>query len=237
LQLPYFYIESFDDKQKTLILDEVNSRHAVQVLRLKNGAQLHLTDGKGNLITATIAEDNKKHCGVIVNQVDFFQRQIPQLAVAISLIKNINRFEWFLEKATELGVQTIVPLICERTEKQKVKEDRWHNILVSAMLQSRQVWLPEMDAAMSFEEYLRSGNLDKISDKYIAHCADGEKQKLLPSSATSALILIGPEGDFTSGEINIAFEKGCKPVSLGTTRLRTETAGIAAAAAFLLHSS
>jgi len=225
--LPFFYIREYDSTQQYLILDEDNSRHVVQALRMKPGEQMLLTDGKGTLITAAIANDHKKHCSVSVLNTSLMEPQMPDVTIAISLTKNLSRFEWFLEKATELGVRRIVPIICHRTEKQRFKEERFHNILVSAMLQSQQCYLPEMPTPQQFEKVFEETYFQDISNKYIAHCLEEDKQTVSYSFHPS-IIFIGPEGDFTPEEIAFALHAGCKPVSLGETRLRTETAGMVA---------
>lgn len=212
-----------------ITLNEANSKHAIQVLRMKVGDQIHLTDGKGHLITATIVNDHRKHCQVSVDFIEPREKQGAEVTIAIALTKNTSRFEWFLEKAAELGVSRIVPLITKRTEKQKFKEDRLQNILVSAMLQSQQTWLLQMTAPVEFDPFITNPEYLVAANKYIAHCIEADKQTLQYSQVPS-LILIGPEGDFTSEEIEKALTNGYRPVTLGETRLRTETAGMVAAA-------
>jgi 16S rRNA (uracil1498-N3)-methyltransferase len=154
------------------------------------------------------------------------------VAVAISLLKNANRFEWFLEKATEIGVNKITPLLCERTERQQFRYERLKSIMMSAMVQSRQCWLPLLNEPVKFEEYIKQINGDDKVQKLIAHCAEGRKSPLtnkLINHFRELIILIGPEGDFTSEEISFALLHNFIPVTLGETRLRTETAGIVAA--------
>ena len=241
MQLPFFYIPDYEPAQKVIVLDEDTSRHIVQVLRMKTGDQLNLTDGKGNLITATIADDHKKHCSVIA---DSTINQLPiaigtatrNIAIAISLLKNTSRFEWFLEKATEIGVTEIIPLICERTAKEKFRFGRMQGICISAMLQSQQCWLPVLHEPVSFKKVIDQSHQDQ---KFIAHCMDDAKRNLsdlVNESLSSQIILIGPEGDFTIEEVDMAIEHHFDAVSLGDTRLRSETAGVVAAA-LLQHSS
>jgi 16S rRNA (uracil1498-N3)-methyltransferase len=229
VQLPFFYIDNFDTAQEEIVLNEETSKHVVQVLRMKIGEGLHLTDGKGAIITAEIYDNNRKHCSVRVKECSYLKDESPKVSIAISLLKNNNRFEWFLEKATEIGIHSIIPLLCERTEKEKFKTGRFHQILISAMLQSRQVWLPELYIPVSFNDFLNQNIFKTAAHKYIAHCADGEKNKLIPTQKDSSVILIGPEGDFSGEEIQMAIDAGCLPVTLGNTRLRTETAGMVAA--------
>lgn len=229
MQLPYFYFPAITN-QSNYVLDEDTSKHIVQVLRMQNGEQLQLTDGKGNLLTCIITDNHKKHCAVAEQKREHSPKSESNITIAISPLKNNSRFEWFLEKATELGVGSIVPIICKRTEKQHIKIERLQNILVSAMLQSRQAWLPKFAMPISFEKYLDTAQSEK---KYIAHCADDNRKQplisLINKKAGAHLLLIGPEGDFSNEEIELASAKGFESVSLGNTRLRTETAGIAAA--------
>jgi 16S rRNA (uracil1498-N3)-methyltransferase len=229
MSLPYFFIENIGASSTGLTLDEETSRHIVQVLRMDRGERLLLTDGKGQLAEAEITEAHKKHTSVQIISSEFIPRELPQLTIGISLIKNTSRFEWFLEKATELGTAEIIPLICDHTERQKLRHDRFISICKSAMLQSMQSWLPTVHESRNFME-VASGALQQ--QKMIAHCAKDEKYSL-PSifnpSLDSHIILIGPEGDFSEREINIAKEMNFQPVSLGNTRLRTETAGLFAA--------
>ena len=227
MALPFFYISNYDGIQKQIVLDEETSKHIIQVLRMKAGEQLNLTDGKGNLLTCSIVDDHKKHCLVKVEATSYQQPATRKVSVAISLLKNSNRFEWFLEKATEIGVSEIIPLICERTEKEKFRYERMHGICISAMLQSQQVWLPVLYEPIEFNKAVIHSS---AKGKFIAHCDDGSKDQLTNQPINqSTLILIGPEGDFTPLEIVLAIQNEFMPVSLGKTRLRTETAGIVAA--------
>jgi len=229
MALPFFYISEYAPSQKEIVLDEDTSRHVVQVLRMKEGEKLNLTDGKGNLITAEVIDAHKKHCAVNVLESRLMPQASRKITIAISLLKNTNRFEWFLEKATEIGVSQIVPLICEKTEKQKFRYDRMKGICISAMLQSQQTWLPILSEPKQFDDMVIQ-QFDQ-QQKFIAHCDESSVKKQLSTfqSVNSSIILIGPEGDFTKDEIKLALENNFIPVSLGETRLRTETAGIVAA--------
>lgn len=228
--LPFFYTEEICANTTSLILGEETSKHIVQVLRMQAGEQLQLTDGKGNLFVAEITDANKKKCSVKILSASAEQEPVKKITIAISLIKNASRFEWFLEKATEIGVTEIIPLLCTRTEKQHFRYDRMKTILVSAMLQSQQCWLPVLHQPIKFSDLVGRVNHQQ---KFIAHCIDGSSKTMLPHHldklVTDQLICIGPEGDFTNEEINLALSKKILPVSLGTNRLRTETAGIVAA--------
>lgn len=229
MALPFFYTAAApvtDD----FILNEETSKHMVQVLRMQNGEQLQLTDGQGKLYTATITDNNRKRCAVSILQTSSQQRPAVNVSIAISLVKNASRFEWFLEKATEIGITAIIPLICTRTEKQHFRKERMNGILISAMLQSRQTWLPILQDPVKFNDVVVNA---KQQQKFIAHCEE-EKDKVeltgqLLNQSSGKLILIGPEGDFTTEEIHAAVHNGFIPVALGDTRLRTETAGMVAA--------
>jgi 16S rRNA (uracil1498-N3)-methyltransferase len=226
---PFFYIPSYSKDQQEITLDEDNSRHIIQVLRMRVGEQLQLTDGKGGLLTVRITSDHKKKCIVNLEEVVYVAPREQRIHIGISLLKNANRFEWFLEKATEIGVSGIIPLLCERTEKQHFRQERMQALLVSAMLQSQQPWLPDLGAPALFRQTIESSRQDR---KFIAHCADQNKIPLKEAAipvAGSSLILIGPEGDFSQKEVDAALEQGFAPVTLGGTRLRSETAGVVAA--------
>jgi 16S rRNA (uracil1498-N3)-methyltransferase len=228
---PFFYISSYNPSSELITLDEDTSRHVGQVLRMKQGEKLNLTDGKGNLLGAELIDNNKKKAVVKVQDVRYKPQATRKVSISISLLKNANRFEWFLEKATEIGVNEITPLLCERTERQQFRYERLKSIIISAMLQSRQVWLPELKEPEKFADYINtSGETGQL--KLIAHCTEAEKKKLNDfhfSAFSKCRILIGPEGDFTGEEISLALQHNYIQVTMGETRLRTETAGIVAA--------
>jgi 16S rRNA (uracil1498-N3)-methyltransferase len=236
MQLPFFFEENLPAAEE-FILREESSKHVVQVLRMHEADQLLITNGKGEVLTAFITVADKKKTVVKITEKSFSPGRVPKLSIGISLIKNMHRFEWFLEKATEIGVSEISPLICRRTEKQHFKYDRMNNILVSAMLQSQQSWLPILYEPVKFDEKIKASS---FRNKFIAHCMEGQKKQLTNETSGSwrnqhgdQLILIGPEGDFTKDEIETALEHNFIPVSLGETRLRTETAGLVAAVLLL----
>jgi 16S rRNA (uracil1498-N3)-methyltransferase len=225
MQLPVFYKDQLSE-EGVIVLGEDTSKHVVQVLRMKIGERIQLTDGKGKSIVAEITRDNKKATEVKVISKEFTKQPVKRNTIAISPIKNTSRFEWFLEKATEIGISEIIPMICERTEREHFRYDRMNNILISAMLQSRQTWLPVLHQPTKFTEVIQQR---KEKQKFVAHCLDGEKQTLSDRKSTKgehALILIGPEGDFTEKEVAMAIDNQYVPISLGNTRLRTETAGL-----------
>ncbi|MDP4147926.1 MAG: RsmE family RNA methyltransferase [Bacteroidota bacterium] len=228
--LPLFYIAAYERDQQEILLDEVSSRHIIQVLRMNSGQMVRLTDGKGHLVEAAIIDGHKKKCVVEVRRSQFQVRGGRSVTLAISLLKNVTRFEWLLEKATEIGIARIIPLICERTEKRHLRVDRMQQILISAMIQSQQTWLPDLTSPIDPDQVITSAGEAR---KFIAHCAAGVRSPLSRvdrDQMSSCLILIGPEGDFTEREIATAVHHGFEPVSLGSTRLRTETAGMVAAA-------
>lgn len=229
MQLPYFYEEDLPDNSRNFTLSQETSRHLIQVLRMKEGGQLILTNGKGIEMNVTISIADKRKTEVSFNDRKNTLSQDNQNAVAISLLKNESRFEWFLEKATELGINKIFPLITARTEKKSVRSDRMKNVMVSAMLQSRQSFLPVLSMPVSLREIFE---INDFQQKLIAHCEDeGSKAELkdIIEPDASKIVLIGPEGDFTADEIHLCLKNGFLPVGLGDTRLRTETAGIVAA--------
>ena len=210
-----------------ITLDEDTSKHVVQVLRMKPAEQLQLTDGKGSLVTVEIIDDHKKKCSVKVVERNFIDKKNQHVSIAISLLKTVSRFEWFLEKATEIGVTEIIPLLCSRTEKQHFRYDRMQQILISAMMQSKQFWLPVLHEPVSFAKAIAS---NQYSTKLLAHCGEEDKTSVADfRHNTSVQIFIGPEGDFTKEEIAAAIAAGFQPVTLGNTRLRAETAGVVAA--------
>ena len=235
IMLPLFYYKEIPHDAKSIQLDEDTSKHIVQVLRMKMQERLELTDGHGNLAEVEIIGDHKKKVVVKILKTTHKSPSQRKITIAISLLKNSNRFEWFLEKATEIGIGEIIPMICERTERQHFRADRMQNILVSAMLQSKQYWLPKLHEPIPFRDVVQSSSQER---KFIAHCIEGEKHPLpaLFNSAWSQIMLIGPEGDFTSDEVALAMKNDFEPASLGDNRLRTETAGVMAAVFLKLNS-
>lgn len=230
MSAPVFFNENISSVGQVINLDEDTSKHVVQVLRMKEGDKIGLTDGKGISAEAIIAGAHKKNSTAQISVIKNIPQSPLRLTIAISLVKNASRFEWFAEKATEFGVHEIVPMICERTERQKFRSDRIIGICKSAMLQSIQAWLPLVGEPKYFNDVIASATQQQ---KMIAHCVPHSKVEfasLFNPSLRSHIILIGPEGDFTPNEIAKATEKSFIPVSLGDNRLRTETAGIFAAA-------
>ena len=207
-------------------MNENSSRH-LMVLRKEEGQNIFLTDGKGYRARCLIFKTGKRITEVQVLEMDFIPGRKNKIIIAISFAKSTSRMEWFLEKATEIGVEEIIPLICHRSEKEYFKFERFSHILEAALIQSRQFWLPRISSPLLLENLLtREGNYQK----FIAHCLPGEKPPLLDllKPGKDALIAIGPEGDFTSSEVDQALHSDFIATSLGANRLRTETAGIVA---------
>ena len=221
-----FYVPNISGTE--VILDDTESKHAVRVLRLTEGTSVELIDGKGGFYTAEIADANPKKCRLtITNTQKNFGKKNFHLHMAIAPTKNIDRFEWFLEKATEIGVDEITPLLCEHSERKVIKPERLEKILISAMKQSLKAYLPKLNELITLKDFI-SKTTDK--NKFIAHCYDDPKPHLkdIVDSHSKVLILVGPEGDFSLEEVELAKASGFNEVSLGNARLRTETAGVVA---------
>lgn len=209
-------------------LNEEESRHCSKVLRLTVGDEVNLIDGKGGLYTAKIVEVNKKHVQLqVIQKQENYGKRNHHLHIAVAPTKNIDRLEWFLEKATEIGIDEITPIICDRSERKIVKEERLEKVITSAVKQSLTAYHPKLNEATSYADFIKQ---HKADHQLIAHCMEGEKSFLSQQveAHQSYLILIGPEGDFTPAELEIALHNGYKPVTLGNTRLRTETAALSA---------
>ena len=219
-----FYLENPKDE---IILSAEESKHATKVLRKKEGDILNFTDGKGGFYKAEITVADSRKCRLqIVSSEQKEKQHNYYLHIAIAPTKNMDRFEWFLEKATEIGIDEITPIICEHSERKIIKKERCNRILLSAMKQSLKFYLPKLNEAITLKDFLKQ---DFEGNKYIAHCEEGNKTELrVENIEPRTLILIGPEGDFSTSEIEIALQNQFKAVSLGTSRLRTETAGIVA---------
>ena len=211
-------------------LGEEESKHCVRVLRMGAGDTLHLTDGRGTLYRARIVEAAPKHCTVeVVETIPDYERLPYTLTMAVAPTKNIDRFEWFLEKAVEVGVTRIVPLRCDHSERRSINDERARRIVVSAMKQSLKAFLPQLDPMTPFAEFVAA---TVAPVRLIAHCAESPEEKIyLPRAVgkgIESVIMIGPEGDFSPEEIALAARNGFRAVTLGRQRLRTETAAVAA---------
>lgn len=223
-----------DLSRTTYTLDETESKHCVRVLRLEKGDEITLVDGRGGFFKAEIDDPNPKRCTVRVvrSELNYGLRNF-QVQVAIAPTKNIERIEWFLEKTTEIGINRITPLLCHHSERKEIKHDRLEKVMISAMKQSLKAYLPQLDEMTKFSTFIKQ---PFYGQKFIAHCEE-QHRELLKNAMTKGgnyLILIGPEGDFSPEEIRMALEAGFVPVSLGDSRLRTETAGVVACHTFNL---
>ena len=227
-----FYCKEINQK---LEISEEESRHIRKVLRKKNGEKINLTDGQGFLYVAELINVNKKMCEVKVVEKIQKDSHSYNLHIAIAPTKNIQRFEWFLEKATEIGINQITPIICDKSERKKLKLHRSNRIILSAMKQSLKFHLPKLNDPISFSDFISQ---KFQSNKFIAYCRCDQRMKLNKQSLDKdILVLIGPEGDFTDSEINDAMQSNFKTISLGINRLRTETAGVYVANAINLINS
>ncbi len=216
-------------QQDLAYFSEEEARHIVQVLRHQVGDTLHFVDGKGTYYEGEIIEKGKKRCTLSILRREEAYKQRPfQLHLAIAPTKNIGRLEWFLEKATELGIDRIIPIQCQHSERSRLRPERLEKVLLSAMKQSLKAYLPELAPLISFKNLMQQADLP--AERFIAHCAEGEKS-LLGKNYTpgnDVMVLIGPEGDFSAAEVALAEAQNFQAISLGRSRLRTETAGITA---------
>ena len=218
-----FYTEKIDEK---ISLSNEENKHIVKVLRKNIGDKINIINGKGFLFIAEIEEIKKNTVSLKVIKKEKKEKQHKyNLHLAIAPTKNINRFEWFLEKATEIGINEITPIICSRSERKKVNLERCNRIIISAIKQSMKFYRPKLNSPISFIDFI---DKEYPAEKYIAHCLNQKKHKIIKSENLSHLILIGPEGDFSENEISQAINKKFKPTTLGNSRLRTETAGVVA---------
>jgi 16S rRNA (uracil1498-N3)-methyltransferase len=216
-------------KGNTFMLDEKESKHCIRVLRMTKGTPVRLIDGKGNLYEGFISDPDQKKCMVTVSEVKpDYEKRSYRLHIAISPLKNPLRFEWFIEKSVEIGVDLITPLVCKKSEKQSVRHERTDNIIVSAMKQSLKALKPVLNEPVTFDRFIAQ---PEAGIRMIAHCRSSLNRIKISEVCRKdddALIMIGPEGDFSDEEISDAVNAGFIPVHLGMSRLRTETAGIAA---------
>lgn len=225
-----FFTPDVNPTLENFILSEEESKHAIRVLRMNSGDHLHLIDGRGGLYEAQILDPHPKRTVLAILDVkQNFQQPTYHLHIAVGPTKNIDRLEWFLEKATEVGIHEITPIICEHAERKDVKLDRLNKVIIAAMKQSLKAYLPRLNPAVSFKQFLQTLPRDHV-EKAIAHCADSDKKYInqVFEPANHYVILIGPEGDFSAEEIELALQAGFHPISLGNARLRTETAALAA---------
>ena len=218
-----------DITQNTYTLNEEESKHCVRVLRLSTGTIINLVDGVGGFYTAEIIADHPKKVVLsILHTEQEYKKRNHYLHIAVAPTKNIDRLEWFLEKATELGIDEVTPIITDRSERRIVKDDRLNKVITSAVKQSIKAYHPKLNEATTFADFLKQ---PFEGEQLIAYCIDNTEKKFISDLVIpfqKYLVLIGPEGDFTPEEVDLALNKGFKPLTLGENRLRTETAALAA---------
>jgi 16S rRNA (uracil1498-N3)-methyltransferase len=222
-----FYNPNLKSDSHQIEFDKDESRHIVKVLRKNIGDTLHITNGEGLLFTANIIDNNLKHCIAHIENIETQSKPSYHLHLAVAPTKMNDRYEWFLEKATEIGVSEITPIICENSERRIVKLDRYEKIIQSAVKQSLHYYSPKLNQPISFKDFVSQSFSEQL---FIAHCEESKKQglKQIIKPKQDITVLIGPEGDFSVKEIEMAVNKQFIPVTLGKTRLRTETAAIVA---------
>jgi 16S rRNA (uracil1498-N3)-methyltransferase len=223
----YFYTPHIEGNRA--VLDEEEAAHCAQVLRMKAGDPIHFVDGKGHWYEGILAESHKKKCVIDIqkSRAEVLPHQV-QIHIAIAPTKNMDRMEWFLEKATEIGIHRITPIICQRSERKIIRLDRLEKILVAAMKQSLKATLPILEEAQPFGSWIKNLTIQPQTLAYIAYCNETERIPLQTTyeAGKNVILLIGPEGDFHPNEVTVAKAAGFTGVSLGPSRLRTETAGI-----------
>ncbi|MGB1268601.1 MAG: 16S rRNA (uracil(1498)-N(3))-methyltransferase [Flavobacteriaceae bacterium] len=222
-----FYSPNINSELQQFTFSKEESKHIVRVLRKKEGDSLAITNGKGHLYHVVVTLADQKNCIVQINSFEQIQHHNYKLHIAIAPTKMNDRMEWFLEKATEIGIDEITPIFCDNSERKVIKKERFEKIIQSAMKQSLQMQLPKLNNAISFKEFISKTHDGQL---FIAHCEDQDKKTLQKEvkPLQNYTVLIGPEGDFSAKEIELALTHNFTPVSLGNTRLRTETAGIVA---------
>ncbi|MBT8178315.1 MAG: 16S rRNA (uracil(1498)-N(3))-methyltransferase [Eudoraea sp.] len=231
-----FYSANLDQSVSQFVFPEEESRHIVKVLRKQVGDKLQITNGKGYLFTAEILVADPKSCKAAIVKTTKKHQKMYRLHMVVAPTKNMDRFEWFLEKVTEIGVHEITPIICEHSERKVLKLPRLEKIMQSAMKQSLRTYLPKLNEPLTYDEFIKREHEGLL---FIAHCQEEEKMELVRRVAPDKdiTILIGPEGDFSEKEIDLAYENGFYPVSLGDARLRTETAAIVACSTVAIINS
>ena len=223
-----FYTPDIDPSQPHYFLNEEESKHCIRVLRLENGSEVQLIDGKGGFYNAQIQDAHPKRTILRITSVTpAFNKRNHYLHIAMAPTKNMDRMEWFLEKATEIGIDEVSLIICQRSERKEVNTDRLNKIITSAIKQSIKAYHPVLNEPSTFKQLLAK---PFTGQKFIAHCESGDKSNLRDELIAhgSCLVLIGPEGDFTPAEIDDALNNGYKAITLGESRLRTETAALEA---------
>ncbi|WP_298894666.1 16S rRNA (uracil(1498)-N(3))-methyltransferase [uncultured Psychroserpens sp.] len=222
-----FYNQDLSQGDSEIRFSKEESRHIVKVLRKSVGDTLHITNGKGYLFTAEISLSDIKNCIALIQSCELQPKREYTLHLAVAPTKMNDRYEWFLEKATEIGIDSITPVFCDNSERRVIKPERFEKIIQSAMKQSLSCYAPILHDAISFKEFIAK---NFKGQRFIAHCEDTDRTALKHVLKTNehVTILIGPEGDFSTNEIEFALQNKFTPVALGSTRLRTETAAIVA---------
>lgn len=222
-----FYNSDIKISDKNFFFDKEESKHIVKVLRKKEGDNIYITNGLGNLFISEIVFASEKKCEVKIIDIKTFEPTPYYIHIAVAPTKMNDRMEWFLEKATEIGIHEITPILCDHSERKVYKIDRAEKIIQSALKQSNQYFLPKINEPVPFSNFVKT-TFD--GQKFIAHCEKTAKRSFKNEIKLNSkiLILIGPEGDFSTKEINLAIENKFVPVTLGNTRLRTETAALVA---------
>lgn len=222
-----FYNSELTEHSVQVTFSKEESKHIIKVLRKSVGDELHITNGKGWLFIAKITLADIKNCLTDIVSKTFHPKKNYQVHLAVAPTKMNDRYEWFLEKATEIGVDSITPIICNHSERKTINAERFEKILLAAMKQSNQYYLPTLQSQINFNEFIKQNFSEQ---KFIAHCEETDKKTLksVLKPETDVLMMIGPEGDFSVKEIETAIKNQFIPVTLGTTRLRTETAAIVA---------
>lgn len=222
-----FYLPNLQDQDISSSFEKEESAHIIRVLRKKEGDTLFVTNGKGYLFTTEIVQANDKKCTVKIVNATFFPKRNYQLHLAVAPTKMNDRYEWFIEKATEIGIDEITPIICDHSERKIIKKERLEKIMLGAMKQSNQYYTPIIHDAIDLKSFLKK---ERQGSKWIAHCEENDKQFIQKSilKSNDITILIGPEGDFSEKEIALALSQNWEAITLGNTRLRTETAAIVA---------
>jgi 16S rRNA (uracil1498-N3)-methyltransferase len=226
-----FYNENIEEQTQNCTLDKEERNHVVKVLRKKIGDKIHFTNGKGIRAKGIIEQIDPKSVRIRIENTQKMPKPSYELHIAIAPTKNNDRYEWFLEKATEMGLTEVTPIICDQSERKVIKQNRLERVVLSAVKQSLEDWKPKVNPAISLDDFLEQ---NRSEDLYIAHCESNMERIEFSNTVvvgSKITILIGPEGDFSKSEINKALLKGYKAVSLGNKRLRTETAGVYVAAA------
>lgn len=224
-----FYHPNISENDTEIIFDKEESRHIGKVLRKQVGDELFTTNGAGYLFKVKLKDTTPKKCVASILQTKFNEPSAYRLHLAVAPTKLNDRYEWFLEKATEIGVSEITPIICDHSERKVIKPERYEKIIQGAMKQSLKTYLPRLNDAITFTEWI-TNHANTSNIKLIAHCEESHRHSLKEAlkPKTDVLITIGPEGDFSTSEISLALKNGFTPVSLGNSRLRTETAAIVA---------